>query len=86
MSAPEGGFWESCWSRISDCVVGDLHPGDTQRDVAFQVTILDVPGPNRALASLAQGLRREAGMRDSREPYLGLMRATERECWHLANH
>ena len=58
----------------------------TQRDAAFQVTVLDIPGPNRALASLARVLCREAGMRDCRESYLGLMRATEREPWHLANH
>ena len=24
-SAPEGGFWQSLWSRFSDFVVGDLH-------------------------------------------------------------
>ena len=56
--------------------MGDLKPGDAQREAAFQVTILDAPGPNWGLASLARGLCRQSEMHACRESYLGL-RATE---------
>ena len=62
-----------------------FQPGDSQRDAAFQVAVLDASGPNRALAPLTWGLSRETGMCDCRESYLWLMRPTERENLHLAN-
>ena len=60
-------------------------PGDTQRDPGFQVTVLDAFGSNQGQASLALRLCRQADIPDCMKTYLGLMRATERESWHLVN-
>ena len=54
-------------------------------DPAFQVTVLDVFGLNQGQASLALQLCGEAGIADCMKFYLALMRATEREFWHLVN-